>query len=1059
MSSTSTGHAGRGWFYLPVMRQGTRYVEVPEAERASPDLATVPELDDYLRQHHDTTECEVELAGRNYIANVHVSRDGDDFSYVIVDDGGMPVDMPAPDPIAFDRVREYLDWLSLKVSCSEAISPVLSLDVLSEFIFPSFVEVDPEFRTPIAERSWAHILQRPRCVILGEAGIGKTTCLRRMTLEYSSRLESSRPLVPIYMQLRSWRGRHDLFAALREQLAHWRAEWLGANLEAAAESGQLVLLLDGLDELPVDMRSYVSGVIAKTAAQYSRLSIVISSREIGDDWRFSGFAHHRMKPFTESQLAECAFYWLGRNDAGVWRDFISRLWGQPELRRLACNPLMLSVAAYLHGYNSLPPNNKSLLVGEYVDAVVDTWDQVRGIVRSPAAWASPSSKLSFLCRLAYESLMAGKPKFSDDDFVAWNRNWVSQEVVAQVLPLLGTHTGLVKYEPGSATWSFSDSYFGAYLAARQLIERTDDVTVFFRERIVRHEWQDVWLLACGITRDASHLIRLVGSTSRLDAITRATLLASAFSQSITVDHAIVDESCVAVISALERSMEHMLLAEDLPKEPVEQAASPPLWSIAFKRDPESSGEHIQLNRLLCMLRALYEARVGVAGSRLRELMKRSRLRSVSAFAACFEVDGEYCDRIVPHRTGELLQILVLRERFAAGNCQDGALSWSELAQARKSTLQTARPQCLEQGRTVASNLGSSSKPGDFTPTSKGIGKGVISILHLSDLRFMGREQAEFIYDKLAESLRRDLEYPRLDVVVLSGDITNKSMQAGYDAALLFLEKLCREFEMSGRQVVLVPGNHDVCWTASHEAYHLTQLEPKRKLPEDGTFIPRGGGLIEVRNENAYKRRFDRFARFYEKIKGEPYPLEYASQGVLYHFPEENLLILGLNSAWNLDHHYKTRALINPNALKRSLSLSVAEEKYRSSRRVAVWHHPLGGSDEDRIKDHGFIQQLSMAGFQLVLHGHLHNAESNFYCYRQGMGARRLDVLGAGSFGNSVQECVPSYSLQYNLLRFCGNQLVVETRRRDYLNGVLKPDARWSAESVKSSNSSYKIDLS
>ena len=334
-----------------------------------------------------------------------------------------------------------------------------------------------------------------------------------------------------------------------------------------------------------------------------------------------------------------------------------------------------------------------------------------------------------------------------------------------------------------------------------------------------------------------------------------------------------------------------------------------------------------------------------------------------------------------------------------------------------------------------------------------------SILHLSDLHFSKREQADIWFDQLAEDLNRDLKCRQLDGAILSGDITNKSLQEGFDAALLFLQKLCGEFNLSPLQVVLVPGNHDLCRTAAQEAYRLTRTKSSDKLPEEGTFISQSGGIIEVREEAEYKKRFERFAKFYEQFKGEPYPLDYEDQGILYHFPEADLLVLGLNSAWNLDHHYTTRASINPNALNHPLArLRRDEEKYRNCRKLAVWHHPLGGAGEDRIKDHGFLQRLSVADFRLVLHGHIHKAENSLYRYDHTVGGRRLEVVGAGTFGAPVQEWPSGIPLQYNLLRFQGSQVTVETRRREELNGSWKPDARWGGGAGKDPKPFYTLDL-
>jgi hypothetical protein len=168
--------------------------------------------------------------------------------------------------------------------------------------------------------------------------------------------------------------------------------------------------------------------------------------------------------------------------------------------------------------------------------------------------------------------------------------------------------------------------------------------------------------------------------------------------------------------------------------------------------------------------------------------------------------------------------------------------------------------------------------------------------------------------------------------------------------------------------------------------------------------------------------------------------------------------LGLNSAWQLDHHYKTRASINTNALSNALTEIRRTPDYKNCLKIAVWHHPLNSSWEDRITDHGFTELLAVAGFRLYLHGHIHKAETSPHPYDLTPDGRKLDRICAGTFGAPVREWVPGYPLQYNLLKFEDNQLTVYTRRREELNGAWKPDARWGQGPGKTPLDYYAISL-
>ncbi len=69
-----------------------------------------------------------------------------------------------------------------------------------------------------------------------------------------------------------------------------------------------------------------------------------------------------------------------------------------------------------------------------------------------------------------------------------------------------------------------------------------------------------------------------------------------------------------------------------------------------------------------------------------------------------------------------------------------------------------------------------------------------NILHLSDLHITNIEDAGTWHGQLADDLKIELDCNRLDALVISGDIPNKSLPEEYEAAALFLKALCLDFE-------------------------------------------------------------------------------------------------------------------------------------------------------------------------------------------------------------------------------------------------------------------------
>jgi 3',5'-cyclic AMP phosphodiesterase CpdA len=306
------------------------------------------------------------------------------------------------------------------------------------------------------------------------------------------------------------------------------------------------------------------------------------------------------------------------------------------------------------------------------------------------------------------------------------------------------------------------------------------------------------------------------------------------------------------------------------------------------------------------------------------------------------------------------------------------------------------------------------------------------ILHLSDLHFGTDEDARNWYHQLAEDLHSQLNGNSLDILILSGNIAHQSTPEEYKAAQLFLDKLCSEFQLERSQLVIVPGNHDLNWSLSEAAYQVYRRKDYQGKLTEGRFID-NGNYIEVRDEVKYQLRFQYFRDFYQNVTGKSYPLEYGQQATLH--PWKNLLFVGFNSAWQIDHYYKNRASIDTNALTNAFIEIGKNSVYKNLLKIAVLHHPLSSTFEDAIPDHNFVEQLAKAGFRFVLHGHLHKAENNLFNYILNAGGRRLNIICAGTFSIPVGKWFPGYPLQYNLLKLENHKLTVYTRHREAINGT------------------------
>jgi 3',5'-cyclic AMP phosphodiesterase CpdA len=347
----------------------------------------------------------------------------------------------------------------------------------------------------------------------------------------------------------------------------------------------------------------------------------------------------------------------------------------------------------------------------------------------------------------------------------------------------------------------------------------------------------------------------------------------------------------------------------------------------------------------------------------------------------------------------------------------------------------------------------------------------MNIIHLSDLHFGTSHQANLWSSQLLQDLRFELNISTIDALIISGDIASNSTETEYDAALEFINEFRTDFNLEHSQIVVVPGNHDLNWDLSKKAYKLINMNDYEgpfiltngeKRPDPSHAIERGNDLIEQKDEDLSRDRFRYFSQFFQKIKHKSYPIsDYARNYTIDFLPgnaDQPLLVLGLNSAWEIDHHYKDRASINMDALSNALKEINRSPDYSRCHKFAVWHHPLDSASNDRIKDRSFLDQLVVSGFSIFMHGHVHKAEMSPYHYDMRTNGRRIHRICAGTFGASTRDLVPGYPWQYNVLQIIRDQVTVTTRRREEENGVWKPDARWSQGAGEDPSPRYTVPL-
>jgi len=296
-----------------------------------------------------------------------------------------------------------------------------------------------------------------RLALLGEPGGGKSTFVRQLAAQTAAAtLAGKAPfpdwetgLIPVLITLRELaprlaavelkglaeaeqetRLREALRAHLTATLAACRADEWDACLEDELLAGHLLLILDGLDEVPEHTRERVRRAVGALLQAYGRLQRVIVTcrvRSYTGAAVLPGFAAHTLAAFDEDQIRAFVQGWyqaqeqLGRVTAAVAAersDDLQRAALSGDLRPLAGNPLLLTTMALIHQKEVGLPKERVRLYSLAVQVLLTRWQQRKGLAVSPELGAVLSDDLklrALLERLAYEahSRQAGKRRGGD----------------------------------------------------------------------------------------------------------------------------------------------------------------------------------------------------------------------------------------------------------------------------------------------------------------------------------------------------------------------------------------------------------------------------------------------------------------------------------------------------------------------------------------------------------------------------------------------------------------------------------------------------------------------
>lgn len=323
------------------------------------------------------------------------------------------------------------------------------------------------------------------------------------------------------------------------------------------------------------------------------------------------------------------------------------------------------------------------------------------------------------------------------------------------------------------------------------------------------------------------------------------------------------------------------------------------------------------------------------------------------------------------------------------------------------------------------------------------------ILDISDLHYtsnLSEENEAFLLISDLKNVYFDnpespIKLEDIDYMVVSGDmVENGNDEKSFTKAFNFISIVSSKLKIPFDKIIIVPGNHDLSWKITMNAYHLSIGTPGIN---DKTVTNIGSDIFYLqRNNEEWEKKFKNYSKLlYEKLYGNPFPDNPKEQLKVItgdFIKDRKIAFFMINTAAQIDQfnrevkYFDTDGLIKANR----------ELEDENVLKIIVGHHPL-----DLTNNYGddilFANALQNADFKIYLNGHLHRSISIDFINPQNINPKML-MIGAGSLSVTEKGLWPGVPERYNLIRIRNvnesNKIVVtvNTRQREYIGSYWQP---------------------